>query len=134
MALRPDGIQWPKKEDGSPSFKLEHLSKANGLVHEAAHDALSDVRATIALARLIRQHNPKLFDFALALHKKDRVAAELRLPATALTARPFLHVSGMFPAERGLPGGDVAAGQPPHQQERAAGLGLGARPPPSWPP
>ena len=100
-ALRPDGIHWPQKEDGTPSFKLEHLSKANGLLHEAAHDALSDVRATIALARLIRQHNPKLFDFALALHKKDRVAAELRLPATALTARPFLHVSGMFPAERG---------------------------------
>ncbi|MDH4426941.1 MAG: exodeoxyribonuclease I [Acidovorax sp.] len=100
-ALRPDGIQWPKKEDGSPSFKLEHLSKANGLLHEAAHDALSDVRATIALARLIRQHNPKLFDFALGLHKKDRVAAELRLSVTAITARPFLHVSGMFPAERG---------------------------------
>ena len=100
-ALRPDGIAWPQREDGTPSFKLEHLSKANGLLHEAAHDALSDVRATIALARLIRQHNPKLFDFALSLHKKDRVAAELRLPATALTARPFLHVSGMFPAERG---------------------------------
>ncbi len=100
-ALRPDGITWPKKEDGAPSFKLEHLSKANGLLHEAAHDALSDVRATIALARLIRQHNTKLFDFALSLHKKDRVAAELRLPATAITARPFLHVSGMFPVERG---------------------------------
>ncbi|MFX7878953.1 hypothetical protein ABTK13_22040, partial [Acinetobacter baumannii] len=55
-ALRPEGIQWPTKEDGSVSFKLEHLSKANGLVHEAAHDALSDVRATIALARLIRQN------------------------------------------------------------------------------
>ncbi|OPH14487.1 exonuclease I, partial [Azospirillum brasilense] len=45
-ALRPDGIEWPRKEDGSPSLKLEHLSRANGLVHEAAHDALSDVRAT----------------------------------------------------------------------------------------
>ncbi|MES2612375.1 MAG: exodeoxyribonuclease I [Pseudomonadota bacterium] len=100
-ALRPDGITWPQKEDGAPSFKLEHLSKANGLLHEAAHDALSDVRATIALARLIRQHNTKLFDFALSLHKKDRVAAELRLPATAITAKPFLHVSGMFPVERG---------------------------------
>lgn len=100
-ALRPEGITWPKKEDGSPSFKLEDLSKANGLLHEAAHDALSDVRATIALARLIRQHNTKLFDFALGLHKKDRVAAELRLPATAITAKPFLHVSGMFPVERG---------------------------------
>ena len=100
-ALRPEGIAWPSKDDGTPSFKLEHLAKANGLAHEAAHDALSDVRATIALARLIRQHNPKLFDFALGLHKKDRVAAELRLPATAVTARPFLHVSGMFPAARG---------------------------------
>ncbi|MFT3815487.1 MAG: exodeoxyribonuclease I [Acidovorax sp.] len=102
-ALRPEGIVWPKKEDGSPSFKLEHLSKANGLAHEAAHDALSDVRATIALARLLRERNPRLFDFALSLHKKDRVAAELRLPATAAAAaaRPFLHVSGMFPAERG---------------------------------
>ncbi|EJN10052.1 exodeoxyribonuclease I [Herbaspirillum sp. YR522] len=96
-ALRPEGINWPTKEDGSVSFKLEHLTQANGLVHEAAHDALSDVRATIALARLLRQHNPRLFDFALALHKKDRVATEIGLP----TPRPFLHVSGMFPAARG---------------------------------
>ena len=102
FALRPEGITWPTKDDGvTPSFKLEDLTRANGLQHEAAHDALSDVRATIALARLVRQHQPKLFDFALALHKKDRVAAELHLPATAAHARPFLHVSGMFGAERG---------------------------------
>ena len=101
FALRPDGINWPTKEDGTHSFKLEDLTRANGLAHEAAHDALSDVRATIALARLVRQHQPKLFDFALALHKKDRVAAELHLPAVAANARPFLHVSGMFGAERG---------------------------------
>jgi len=100
-ALRPDGIQWPKKEDGSASFKLEDLAKANGLLHESAHDALSDVRATIALARLIRNAQPKLFDFAFALHRKDRVASELGLPAVRETAKPFLHVSGMFPAERG---------------------------------
>ncbi|WP_076997244.1 exodeoxyribonuclease I [Variovorax sp. KK3] len=100
-ALRPDGIEWPKKEDGSQSFKLEDLARANGLLHEAAHDALSDVRATIALARLIRTRQPKLFDFAFALHRKDRVASELGLPASRETSRPFLHVSGMFPAERG---------------------------------
>ena len=99
-ALRPDGIEWPVV-DGKPSFRLEHLTRANGLAHEAAHDALSDVRATIALARLIRSRQPRLFDFALSLHRKERVAAELRLPATAQTARPFLHVSGMFAAERG---------------------------------
>ena len=100
-ALRPDGIQWPVKPDGSPSFRLEDLSKANGLAHDAAHDALSDVRATIALARLLRAKQPRLFDFALTLHKKDRVAAELGLPTTAQTAKPFLHVSGMFPPARG---------------------------------
>ena len=101
FALRPEGIKWPKNADGTHSFKLEHLARANGLAHEAAHDALSDVRATIALAQLLRARQPRLFDFALGLHKKDRVAAELRLPATADTARPFLHVSGMFGAERG---------------------------------
>ncbi|MDL9998130.1 exodeoxyribonuclease I [Variovorax sp. J22P240] len=103
-ALRPDGIEWPKKADGSQSFKLEDLARANGLLHEAAHDALSDVRATIALARLVRDRQPKLFDFAFALHRKDRVASELGLPATRDSARPFLHVSGMFPAERGCLG------------------------------
>ncbi len=100
-ALRPEGINWPVKDDGKPSFRLEDLARANGLLHEAAHDALSDVRATIALARLIRTAQPKLFDFCLGLHKKERVAAELGLPTRPQTARPFLHVSGMFSPERG---------------------------------
>lgn len=100
-ALRPDGIEWPVNADGMTSFKLEHLSAANGLSHESAHDALSDVRATIALARLVREKQPKLFDFCLALRRKDRVAQELRLPVTQDSARPFLHISGMFSPERG---------------------------------
>jgi exodeoxyribonuclease-1 len=94
-ALRPEGIEWPKHDDGRPSFKLEHLSKANGLLHEAAHDALSDVRATIALARLIRQKQPKLFDFCLKLRKKEAVLAEVGV------GRPFIHISGHYGVERG---------------------------------
>lgn len=100
-ALRPDNIVWPKHEDGRPSFRLEQLTAVNGIAHEAAHDALSDVRATIALARLIRQHQPRLFDFCLELHKKDRVATEIGLHFSLEARKPFLHVSGMFPAERG---------------------------------
>ncbi|MFC7288515.1 exodeoxyribonuclease I [Herminiimonas glaciei] len=96
-ALRPKGINWPRHPDGRPSFRLEQLTAENGIAHEAAHDALSDVRATIALARLIREHQPKLFDFCLGLHKKDKVAAEIGLPLR----RPFLHITGMIPAERG---------------------------------
>ena len=100
-ALRPDGMEWPKHEDGRASFRLEHLTAANGIRHDAAHDAVSDVRATIALARLLRQRQPRLFEFCLALHRKDRVAAEMGLPTTPQTAKPFLHVSGMFGPERG---------------------------------
>lgn len=96
-ALRPEGIVWPRHEDGRPSFKLEHLTAANGLAHEAAHDALSDVRATIALARLIRGLQPRLWDFCLKLRKKDAVLAEIDLA----NPKPFLHVSGMFGPERG---------------------------------
>jgi exodeoxyribonuclease-1 len=93
-ALRPDGITWPL-DDGRPSFRLERLTAANGLVHEAAHDALSDVRATIALARLIRTRQPKLWDFCLKLRHKHAVQAEL------VMGRPVLHISGMYPVERG---------------------------------
>ena len=48
-ALRPEGIEWPTVErDGQQvvSFRLELLTKANGIEHEAAHDAMSDVYAT----------------------------------------------------------------------------------------
>ncbi len=100
-ALRPDGLDWPSGEDGHTTFRLEKLSAANGLLHETAHDALSDVRATIALARRLRQAQPRLFDFCLSLRKKERVAQELGLPTTLSQARPFLHVSGMFGAARG---------------------------------
>jgi exodeoxyribonuclease I len=105
FALRPEGIVWPTavndKGETRHSLKLELLTAANGIAHEAAHDAVSDVRATIALARLIKERQPKLFDFYLALHKKDRVLNEMKLPALPAHAQPFIHVSGMFPAERG---------------------------------
>jgi len=97
-ALRPDGINWPLNNEGKPSFRLEHLTAANGISHTAAHDALSDVRATIALAKLIKEKHPKLFDFCFSLHKKDRVASEIGLP---FLGKPFLHISGMFGTERG---------------------------------
>jgi exodeoxyribonuclease-1 len=100
-ALRPDGIQWPVNAEGKASFKLTDLTAANGLVHASAHDALSDVHATIAVARLIKTTQPKLFDFCFGLHKKDRVMTELGLPTTLINAKPFLHISGMFAPERG---------------------------------
>jgi exodeoxyribonuclease-1 len=100
-ALRPDGIQWPMRAPGGVGFQLGELAAANGLLHTTAHDALSDVHATVALARRIRTAQPRLFAYCLGLHKKNRVAAELGLPTSPRYARPFWHVSGMFPVERG---------------------------------
>ena len=96
-ALRPEGMQWPINEEGKVSFKLELLSVANQLVHEAAHDALSDVRATIALARLLKSTQPKLFDFCFSLRKKENVSAQIGWPMQ----KAFLHISGMYPVEQG---------------------------------
>ncbi|MFD2884614.1 exodeoxyribonuclease I [Pseudomonas lini] len=58
-ALRPDGLVWPKDDEGRVTLKLERLTAANGIDHGHAHEALSDVRATIALARLIREKNSR---------------------------------------------------------------------------
>ena len=96
FALRPEGIEWPLREDGLPSFRLEDLTTANGIAHEAAHDALSDVHATIAMARLIRDKQPKLFDYVLSHRDKRSVSSLLDLDGL----KPVLHVSGMFGAVR----------------------------------
>lgn len=95
-ALRPEGIQWPLREDGQASFRLEHLATANGVRTGDAHEALSDVRALIGMARLFKAAQPKLWDYALRLRDK-RHAAQL-LDTTAM--QPVLHVSQRYPAAR----------------------------------
>lgn len=95
-ALRPQGINWPDHDDGTPSFRLEDITAANGLSHEAAHDALSDVYATIAVAKLIKQQQPKLFEYVLQLRDKRRVGQLLNVAEK----KPVLHTSAMFPASR----------------------------------
>lgn len=77
--LRPEGITWVADDDGRPVFRLERLTAANGLVHESAHDALSDVEATIALARLVRDAQPKLFEWYLGMRDKRRARRMLTL-------------------------------------------------------
>jgi len=94
-ALRPTGIQWPEREPGVTSFKLEHLTAANGIAHAGAHDALVDVRATIGMARLLKQAQPQLFDFALSLRSAKKVRELID------KGRPLVHVSQRYPAAQG---------------------------------
>ncbi len=95
-ALRPEGIEWPLRDDGYKSFRLEELTAANGLDHGTAHDALSDVRATIALARLMRERQPRVFQFYLSHRDKRKVAGLLNLARRDMV----VHVSGMLGAQR----------------------------------
>ena len=72
-AFKPETLNWPLKENGSVSMKLEDLTKSNGLVHDHAHDALSDARATALLAKKIKETEPKFWDYAVSLANKENV-------------------------------------------------------------
>ena len=96
-ALRPEGINWPTGNDGQISFRLELLTEANGITHESAHDAVSDVYATIAFAKLIKEKQPKLFEYAFAHRGKHQVSSLLDLNAK----KPVFHVSSKFPVSKG---------------------------------
>lgn len=95
-ALRPEGLEWPLREDGHASFKLEDLANANGAREGMAHEALSDVRALIALARKLKDAQPRFWDYVLKLRDKKTVRGLCDLVAHT----PLLHVSGRFPAEQ----------------------------------
>jgi exodeoxyribonuclease-1 len=95
-ALRPEGIEWPFDDSGNPSNRLELLTKANGISHEAAHDAMSDVYATIAVARLIREKQPRLYDYVYQHRRKDAVAKLFNMR----THEAVLHVSSKYSMAR----------------------------------
>lgn len=95
-ALRPEGIVWPQRDDGATSFRLEHLATANDVRIGDAHEALSDVRALIGMARKLKHAQPRLWDYALRLRDKRYAASLLDLVGHT----PVLHVSQRYPAAR----------------------------------
>lgn len=92
-ALKPDGIQWPFAPDGKPTNRLEYLAAVNKLNHVAAHDALSDVQATIDVAKLIKSRQPQLFDHLLKIRTKNEVRKIVE------AKKPFMYTSGRFPSQ-----------------------------------
>ena len=94
-ALRPDGIEWPVTDDGKATNRLELLTKTNGIDHFKAHDALSDVEALIAVAKLIRDKQPQLFGYLLKLRDKNEIKKLVNLD----DKKPFVYTSGRYDAE-----------------------------------
>ena len=104
-ALRPEGINWPTRIDNEgievASFRLEELTATNGIEQTGAHDALVDVKATIDMARLIKKHQPRLYDYYFNLRIKSNVAQLLNTSVELSQRKTMLHISGMFPASQG---------------------------------
>ena len=96
-ATRPEGIEWPRKENGSISFKLDELTFANEIEHSEAHDALADVIATIEMAKLVKAKQPKLYNYVYSIKNKSSVLAEIDLH----TQKPMLHISMRYSSSRG---------------------------------
>ncbi len=104
-ALRPDGIIWPfqektykdKETDEQKTVdvetnRLELITKLNGIIHTHAHDALSDVEALIDVTRLIKEKQPKLYEFLFNMRDKRKVARLVNLD----DKRPFVYASGRY--------------------------------------
>ena len=94
-ALRPEGIEWPFTPEGKPTNRLEYLTSINGISHEHAHDALSDVYATISVAKLIKEKQPSLFNFLMENRGKRQVQRYIDLS----NPHPIVYVSGRYSNE-----------------------------------
>ncbi|WP_289030100.1 exodeoxyribonuclease I [uncultured Paraglaciecola sp.] len=125
-ALRPEGIEWPINDKDLPSFKLEDLTKANDIEHQDAHDAMSDVYATIAMAKLIKKHHPKLFNYVFDLRSKHKVMELINL--NQLT--PLVHISSKIPSENGCCTWIVPIGIHPQNKNAIIVLNLALDPSP----
>ncbi len=94
-ALRPEGIEWPVDGKGVATNRLELITKANGLNHIKAHDALSDVEALISVTKLIKEKQPQLYEYLLKMRDKNEIKKLVNLD----NKQPFVYVSGRFDAE-----------------------------------
>ncbi len=92
-ALRPERIIWPFRDDGGVVNTLEELAKANGLKQPKAHDALSDVTALIDLAQLLRDRQPRTFQYLLDMRTKANVVKFI----DQIGNEPFVYTSGSYP-------------------------------------
>ncbi len=125
-ALRPEGINWPLNKEGLPSFKLQDLTKANGIEHQDAHDAMSDVYATIAVAKLIKEKQPKLFDYLFTLRNKRKVLEQIDYEKLT----PLVHISSKIPSTNGCCSWIVPVGIHPSNKNAVIVLNLALDPSP----
>ena len=60
--LAPDVLDFPINPKGNKSFKLDLVAPANGHDHSNAHEAVSDVEATIFICERMKSRAPKVWE------------------------------------------------------------------------
>jgi exodeoxyribonuclease-1 len=123
-ALMPEGIVWPVDEKGRVSLRLERLTAANGIAHEGAHDALADVEATIAMARLFREAQPQFFRYTLGLRSKHEAGQHVVIGQN----KPLLLSSVYFGPARRYLSLVLPVAMHPRNSNRVIALDLGVDP------
>lgn len=73
-AVSPAQLVVPVSEEGRRTFRLQQLAAANGVAHARAHDAMSDVLATVGLCRMVHQRSPDLWQRFVRFSNKATVS------------------------------------------------------------
>ncbi len=68
--FKPEALRWPVRENGKVSLKLEDLNAINQFATGPAHDALVDVKATLALTKRLANFSD-MWDYLSAYFDKE---------------------------------------------------------------
>jgi exodeoxyribonuclease-1 len=71
-------LKIPSFPSGKLTSKLDMLAPENGFANHQAHDALGDVRATIHIAKLIRDQIPEVWETLINNLEKSRLLGKLK--------------------------------------------------------
>jgi exodeoxyribonuclease-1 len=93
--FKPDCIQWPVKDDGQVSLKLDDINKANHFAKGQAHNAMVDVEATLALAKALAADSV-MWNFAIQYFDKATDESRFNQTDTHVFVENNLHKTGLM--------------------------------------
>lgn len=94
--FHPDILTWPMRNE-KISLKLDALNAINHLVTGAAHTAIVDVEATIALAKKFMQHSGT-WDYVMGYFDKEKDSERIQKLPLLLEKKHAILIDGIFGA------------------------------------
>jgi len=91
----PGCIKTPISDKNNPVFKLDKLAPINGIKHEDAHSAISDVLATIEIAKILKKNAPNVWKASLMTTNKNKTLEIVKNELTFCT--DFFYYGKSFP-------------------------------------